>query len=71
MKQLELFDGMDEVRFVMSLTPTQLDELKSRVPFNIYHRVREIRHVVNRWNSMCKRVDIEYKSNLRNLGIEW
>ena len=71
MKQLELFDGMDEVRYVMSLTPEQFALLHRSLPDHVYDRVRGIRNAVHRWNRHCEEADREYRARLEQFGITW
>ena len=61
--QLNLFDEQTDIGFAMSLTTAQLVDLKHRDEY-AHGWIRQIRHVVQRYQSMKKHLEATFQHDL-------
>jgi len=55
MRQLELFDEQSEEDFAMSLTNTQLYDLRKSNP-EAHHWIKQIRMAIQEYNARCRSI---------------
>lgn len=70
MKQLELFDVMEEIIEISKLSTREFIALEPKLPEDSYERLKSIRNFVHKRNSIIKRAQQEFEYNLSLLGIE-
>lgn len=55
MRQLDLFDEIDEEKFALSLTSAQLANLKNS-NYEAFQWIKQVRDAVHQYNYMCKKL---------------